>query len=1193
MKPFDLAACTLEGVNLIEASAGTGKTYALAGLFLRFLIENKFTARQLLVITFTNAATAELRSRIRHMVTQAQTAFCGDADKPDPFILNLVDKYPDENDRKRIIRQLNDVLANFDETAIYTIHGFCQRMLADNAFASGSHFDMELIADQTNLEREFARDFWRRHFYDAHPLMVQYAISKKITPDTFVELLRLALTRPDIKIIPEKTSFEQDVFESAARDLRESYEIIKALWFNERDVVSQLLRDPALNAQTYGKHVDGIISDIEGVLRRPDMTLPVPACMVKVSADSLKKKTKQKQKTPSHEIFDLAQVLCEQADAMVAMLDRYLSGLKKEFLESAKVDFPGLKRKNNILYFDDLLTRAREALGGSGGVKLADILRRQYSAVLVDEFQDTDPIQYAIIQSVFTKKADDGQNSAIFYIGDPKQAIYSFRGADIHAYLRAQKNVDARHFMTYNWRSETSLINALNLFFGKPSKPFFYGDIGYLPVLPPDKPKTTVMISPGGESAGLHWWFVPGDEDGKPLGVTAARSLIVRAVIGEIAGLLNDGRKREALIDEKPLCAGDIAILVRTNRQAITFRKALLKSGIPSVVYSAESVFASDEAHDFRLLMLGIIHHEDESYVLAALTTPFFDCTVEDLVLISPDDGRMQSTMTQFRQLRESWRQKGFLTMILELMEQEDVRVRIASRPDGERRLTNYLHLAQLLFQAQREGRLHPSDLLIRLDEMIMAQDNKLEDHEQKLETDRNCVKIVTIHKSKGLEYPIAFCPFGWESGKGHDSLTPVCFHDEKNNWQAVADTGSDDLAENQERASNEALAEDCRLLYVALTRAKNRCYFVWGNIRDVQRSAATYLFCRNYFDDAKRNPSDEEMLEAMRSFACGAPDDIKISNIIAPEEAVLHISEKENVKIAPMEFKGILDQRWKIASYTYLSKAAQDEMEWDEQTVYGSDRKEIADGQGMLQFPPGATSGILLHEILEKIDFTRVDDDRTKSIIKNALEKFNYDSQWQASISDMLRELTLAELTPPGSRKFKLSDIGSASCLRETEFYFPLQEISSSKILSILERQPIAGKMKQNRKLNFSHVKGYLKGFIDLIFEHDGRYYLADWKSNDLSDRYEGYTQNKLEQEIFSAFYDLQYLIYSVALDLYLKKRLPDYDYEKHFGGVYYFFLRGIHLIDGESEGIYFDRPDKNLIQKLTKTMLDQAHCG
>jgi exodeoxyribonuclease V beta subunit len=340
---------------------------------------------------------------------------------------------------------------------------------------------------------------------------------------------------------------------------------------------------------------------------------------------------------------------------------------------------------------------------------------------------------------------------------------------------------------------------------------------------------------------------------------------------------------------------------------------------------------------------------------------------------------------------------------------------------------------------------------------------------------------------------------------------------------------------------------------------------------------------------DKELTLSNEDMIEQMMSFSNLAPRDIKITRL----ETILPVEQwspgQETDIISYREFKGRIDRRWKIASYTYLTHASQDDWEWDEEINFTHDNEmlpETKTADNILLFPPGATSGILLHEILENVDLTRVREEQTKMNVIEILEKFNYPGQWQQGILKMLEELMQASLDRSGRREFSLSLIAPDHCLKELEFYFPLQDIYPDKLMSVLEQAGDRRATADQTKLNFPPVRGFLKGFIDLVFEYDGQYYLADWKSNDLGDRYECYAPAVLKQEMVRSFYDVQYMIYTVALDQYLKKRLPGYAYESHFGGVYYFFLRGLNAKAGKNNGIYFDRPDETLIRQLEKML-------
>ncbi|MEN6623276.1 MAG: exodeoxyribonuclease V subunit beta [Smithella sp.] len=1193
MIPFDAIQCPLSGVNLIEASAGTGKTHALTALYLRFILEAKITPDRILVITYTKAATAELKRRIRKMLQEAQTAFTtGNAENS--FLLDILNQYPTASARKKIADRLLRALANFDEAAIHTIHGFCQRILVENAFESSTMFDVEPIDNQQELELEFVEDFWRRNFYQNDPTIVCYALSRNINKAYFLQLLKSAMNKPTHKIIPDYQNFAADNLKNLRQTLDQKFLDFRELWQNQRNEIVSCLQSKALHANVYGKKADKIASEIDKIILLDNVPLPLPQSLNKVNHKTLCEKTKKNEITPEHPAFSICDDLCSHASQLQELLDIELAGLKKKFLEELLMEFPKMKQRKNVLYFDDLLVQARNALLSGGGDKLAHVLRDKYKAVLIDEFQDTDPVQFAILQTIFIQARSE---NAVFYIGDPKQAIYSFRGADIFAYLRASADITSKYTMRENWRSEASLLNAINVLFSNTSRPFVFDEIEYNPIMPAKEALISILRFEGKDNIPLQWWFMPAGVDEKPLNMTETRDIIIRAVVAEISRLLLLGRQNKAFIGINPLQESDIAILVRKNFEAVTFQKTLAAAGIPAVLFSAQSVFNSEEAEELERLLRGIIYFENEGYLLAALATPFFNLQALDLSACIKDESALIHWQTRFHEYHEIWRDHGFLKMFYLFLDREHVRSRIISASGGERHLTNYLHLAQELHIIQEQENLNFYEVVKRLSEMRNRDDAAAENEQLRLSTDKNCVRIVTIHKSKGLEYPIVFCPFAWETSRKKNESMPLFFHDDKNNWQLTADLGSNMLAANIAQYEWEILAEECRLLYVALTRAKNRCYFVSGKIKNIEDSAVSYLF---------HQPRGEAVNETSEGIFCrlvelsqAAPQAIRVTKI-AEVGAVQKLPEEEKEESLNFQpFIDVIDQSWKIASFTYLTSLRQPH---DEEIKHTDDDSELTmqdiklaearEYENMLNFPGGTTSGILLHEILEGLNFSQAGTTDADSLILEALEKYGYSPLWLGPINSMLASLVNVRLKEQGEGEFSLVQLANSSILKEMEFYFPIRDIAPEKIRSVLTQCAIFQKDRNQEgyypeKLNFPQISGLLKGFIDIIFEFQGKYYLADWKSNYLGDDYEDYSPAAVLSAMAGSSYVLQYLIYTVALDQYLRKRISNYNYEEHFGGVYYFFLRGLGKDAGEESGIYYDRPSAEIIRQLKEVLL------
>ncbi|HUN55286.1 MAG TPA: exodeoxyribonuclease V subunit beta [Smithella sp.] len=1202
MLPFNLSQCPLNGVNLIEASAGTGKTHALAGLYLRLIIENKLTPQQILVITFTNAATAELKSRIRKMLNSARQAFqTGDA--ADELFKNLLETYSDEQQRKSILQKLSRVLADYDETAIHTIHGFCDRILKENAFESGMMFDAEIISNQQHIEEEFVADYWRNNFYENHHLIVKYALDHGFNKEKLLKVMKEAAAKPDLRIIPDLKPPNVNDLEVAYMSFLKIFNDFRKTWKNQKEEIVALLGNEALNKNSYGKQIEKIAFEADCIANLDEPSLPLPSILEKLTGEKINKDTKKGWKPPQHAVFLICDNLFRQSAAIEKTLDNHLMYLQKDFLEELKNRLPQIKREKNVLYYDDLLLQAKNALCGDAGLILAEVLRGKYKAVLVDEFQDTDPIQFAILESIFIKDKKDA-GAPVFYIGDPKQAIYSFRGADVFAYLKAVKQASRKYTMMNNWRSEEGLINAVNTLFESSNNPFVYYDIEYVKVAKPPAADATELRIDDDSSASMRLLFLPADEGLKkaiPVNLSDARRKIIHAVAAEVARLLKLSREGKAFIGDEPLKESDIAILVRKNSQAADFQRILSNAGIPSTLNSNESVFKTAEAEELKRFLLGVVQHDNNGLLLGALATSLVGLDAAAINVCINDDRILEQWRSKFRTYHDYCNQRGFLTMFYLFLEHEHIRPRIMAYVDGVRKMTNYLHLAEEIHLVQVEEKLSLAEVL-RWFDLMKSREGIIGEREQiRLDDDRNAVRLVTIHKSKGLEYPVVFCPFVWEGAEGSKKSELFCFHDEQNDRQLTCDLDYSENSSYLMGRQKEFLAEESRLLYVALTRAKNRCYFVWGNIKNIKNSALYYLLYSPAVNDSDdKNLTNESMLERVKCLTMLAPKDINISSIDDTAEILSFGQANAPVDLTERRFNGNIDPSWKIASFTYLTSAKkvqpEDMLPIAEEEYQGNivNNREM-NREDMFSFPRGTTAGSLLHEILEGVRFDEFDASETKSVILEKLRKYNYDEKWEPAISRMVVEIGRLNLTPGESShasnmdNFSLARIPAEKYLKEMEFYFPLKHLSMRKITRVLKMSKVTKRGQQNRdlygSLNFPDLRGFLKGFIDMVFEYENRFYLLDWKSNYLGAGFADYSPDLLKSYMSKSSYVLQYLIYVVALDKYLQTKIKNYSYENNFGGVYYIFLRGISSNAAENNGVYFDRPDLALFKQLKKT--------
>ncbi|HVN78097.1 MAG TPA: exodeoxyribonuclease V subunit beta [Terriglobia bacterium] len=1196
MRAFDPSGSALEGHQLIEASAGTGKTAAVSALYLRLVLERRCQVRDILVITFTKAATEELRTRIRKIVRGAYDALETDS-VADEFVAGLLAGISDRDDARL---QLINALHSFDEAAIFTIHAFCQRVLQENAFESSGLFDTPLVTDSSPVLREIAADYWRINVYEASPLFQQFVFREYSNPEELFSTVGHAFTNPYLCIIPRPEKADSELMTSLERQLEFEYGRLQQSWKANREAVSDILRHyEGLSRSSYKEDVICTsIEEIEQYLSSA-VLFKLPSHFSKFRSETLAQGTKKGHAAPKNAFFLVADDYFRAYQALEELYQERLLNLRVSLFEYVKKELKVRTRRQNVRFFDDLLLDLYDALRRTNGPSLAVALRDKYRAVLVDEFQDTDPVQYFVLKSVFRDP-----DSPFFLIGDPKQAIYSFRGADVFAYMEAANHIPARSTLEKNWRSSPNLVRAVNALFRRTPYPFVFAEIGYQEVEPANLSAAAEFLWNGKpDAAPLKAWFVerPPDKQEKLLTDNAAYSLLPRAVASEILSLLEAARKRVVTIGGNPLSPADLAVLVRTNYQAALIQQALQEQGIPALLYTSASVFATWEAMEVERVLWGIAEAGFERRVKAALSTDLFGLTGSELAVLEENEVMWDDKLRTFAEYRTLWVNQGLLLMSRVLMLRQKVRSRLLFFPDGERRLTNFLQIFELLHQAALENHLGMEGVLTWLAER--RHENRPlapEEHQLRLETDEKAVKIVTVHKSKGLEFPLVFCPFAWDGPvEKKDSAT---FHDPTDKTILIKDLGSEGLSANKVLAQREGLSENARLLYVALTRAKYRCYLVWGAFSGGANSALTYLLRPPNPSEAgdavivqegrfNRMISDEELLENFRDLVRESQGSIELLPL--PEALSDRYSDPDlqGRSFSCRRFTGEIPADWGTTSFTSLVTASRQELEfpdrdalqlkeWSRPVFISSPR-----GRSMFEFPRGVRAGNVLHEIFERLDFSKGESEETRELIRERLREHGFDLGWEETVNRMIQNALSIPLGTPEDPIY-LNQLAGGNRLQEIEFTFPIERLTPWHLKRILKNHATGefavDLVEKIEQLEFSTIRGWLKGFIDLVFQRDGRFYLVDWKSNYLGDRIEAYRTAALKELIRENFYFLQYYLYTVALHRYLRLRIPNYDYDSHFGCVFYVFLRGIDPGSGSEYGVFQDRPDERLIQAL-----------
>ncbi len=1154
LDPLDIP---LQGRRLIEASAGTGKTYSIVLFYLRLLLEQQLGVDRILVVTFTTAATEELRHRIRTRLREALDILEGRANG-DPLLAALLEK--SAGDPARAARLLADALTCMDEAAIHTIHGFCQRMLQDHAFESGVPFAIEFLESEGPLRRQIIEDFWRRRFYDVPAAEAAWAEATWHDPAGLLKALEGPLlnrtAEPAVRIDTHALAGLRHRVERLLEQVRER-------WPAAREPVRRILEeDPCLRRAKNNYRPDrvaAILAAMDRFAAENGMVWELPGGLPLLARSVMALHLKRNCRPADHPFFDLF-------DDLYSSLERLLADSRVDVLLAARefllAELDRRKAEQEKMYFDDLLLRLRQVLSRPDhGDRLAEQIRNRFPAALVDEFQDTDPIQYRIFATIYPPD----QGGCLLMIGDPKQAIYSFRGADIFTYIRARRDTPAGacYTMATNHRSSKAMVQAVNRLFAAPASFVFADDIPFAPVNVSSRTPVPLLLD-GEEPLPLQCLYLAPElaaRPGKPIARDRALDASAGICAGEIARLLARAGKGRALLGDRSLRAADIAILVRTHREADRMRQALAGQGISSVYSSRQSVFSSQEALEMQRLLAVMVRPADEALVRGLLAGELIGCNGNDLERLQEDELAMETLLAGLRDARQVLTTQGFLPMFQTLLVGHGLVRRLSAQPAGERKLTNYLHLAELLQQAW-EGATGPDGLLRWLNQQINDPDQDADSQQLRLESDENLVRIVTIHKAKGLEYPVVFLPCPW-SGRTVDGTRPFAFH-RPHDLQLMADPGSDDPG-NLQRAAEELLAEELRIFYVAVTRARNCCYFCWGRVSGMENAAPAWLLHRHGGNSIDVT-GDQNLQEDLLALNSTGP----LIELLHRQEEAPPATGQASVQAPepqPRRFTGRIDTGWRISSYSQLAA--------DHESGTGripAEETVLSTRPSPFTFPRGAAAGTCLHAILEELEFSSRPGN-LEQVTQHHLARAGMDPDWLPVVCSWMDNILDTDLG--GGMRLRL--LADSDRRPELEFHFSLADLDLDRFNRVTARFGIRPVPRERGPL-----RGLMKGFIDLVFRYRGRYYLADYKSNYLGASAADYAPERLGAAMVEHHYDLQCVIYTLALHRFLKRRISNYTYDRSFGGALYLFLRGMHPDHPPGTGIWQVRPPLALIHAL-----------
>ncbi len=1180
----------LRGSHLIEASAGTGKTWTIAALYVRLVLGHgdagsapvrPMLPQDVLVMTFTRAATRELSDRIRARLTEAAQVFRGIAETDDPFLKQLCSEYPKGEPREQAAYRLALAAQAMDDAAVYTIDAWCQRMLREHAFDSGSLFEEQLVGDEAALRLEAVQDYWRQQLYPmATPLVAQVQRVWRDVP-ALDQDMRALMAVPLADPAPGTLA---QVFGAALAERDAQLAALKQGWVEKADnllgwIEGQLAHHKSSwdGRKLSYKNCAAWLEVLKAWAQGPEDGKVLQITM-KTGWDRFTPQGLLACRKPGEAPVDLPPESQAYADLRAALqaLPDPAQAARLHARTHVLQRMAELKRRSGLFGFADMLQRLDVALADpESGERLAQRLREQFPVAMIDEFQDTSPLQFRIFDRIY-RTAENRQDAALLLIGDPKQSIYGFRGADIHSYLAARSATTGRHHvLATNYRSTKAVVDVVNRWFEIPKDAFGYqrGDEDPLP-FQPVKAKGRSEVFTTREGVVQAMTVV---HDATLRSARDALAHLSALCAEQIVAWLGDPQAR--FVDpnkgDQPLQPKDIAVLVRTGKEAAAVRDALRARGVASVYLSdRDSVFASDEARDLCLWLRGVAEPQDMRRVRAALGSRTVGLSLAELYDLATQDELLDQRAEQMRELRGVWQGQGVLAMLRQSLHVLQLAGRWRGQSDGERRLTNVLHLAELLQTASSQ--LDGEQALIRwlaqqIDEVNAGGAGDSEEQTVRLESDEDLVKVITIHASKGLEYPVVCLPFAHSHRMLEAHKTPVLQLDDGEGERVwTLDFDRDDT----KLADHDRLREDLRLWYVALTRARHALWVGWSPVnRQGGKSCVNHQSAAGHLLGGGLEFEAADWLPKLQALEKDADEQrLSVQLVSASAEVPLtvwarpaHTSELRDA----LSCTARIDKSWTIASFSRLTRDLASQTLLHMAAPRPADDEPPVDAQALPEqagpqapwhrFAKGPSAGNFLHDQLEWLTADGFVLDAPKA---ERLKKRCDNAGYKAQADEVVQWLTRVVAQPlrgPGS---PLNALGTL--LPEMEFWLPAERLHAREVDALCQQHLLPGVSRP--QLPDAQLHGMLMGFADLVFEHEGRYWVLDYKSNHLGADEAAYTPQALAAAMAHHRYEVQAALYMLALHRLLRARLGEaYNPAQQLGGAVYLFLRGI---DGPAGG-------------------------
>lgn len=1123
-KNFDAAKVPLTGSNLIEASAGTGKTYSIAILLLRLLLDKKIAVKEILMVTFTKAAVAELEERIRFFI---RTAYQLSKNEPidEPAISLIVAEAINKNGPAEVVQLLRDAIIFLDETSVLTIHSFCQQTLNEFAFETNQLFGASLLQDTSLIIEGAVNKFWRKYITSI-PTELLELIKDNLTREN---IIRIVKTHLDGKRYNAYDPLQENnltpgyytEIQIEIEQLAAQYELHKSILLQTIIDNKEVLKTTCLTNQYAKKSLLPLVDSPDEFLNYL-VGKRESGYIIKLFGDLLAG-------------WDECEAIYKQK---INSIEKLIDTIYYAAITEVGANVKKYKLQNNQVSFDDLIANLHTAIVKKENPALIAALQNKYKAVFIDEFQDTDRQQYEIFKKAF------GSNTVVFYIGDPKQSIYAWRKADIATYFKAYEDVENRYSMNENYRSAEAYIKAMNIFF-KPTEDFdtFHfpaaeQSIQYIPV-----------NSPANNTKGKLLLL---NKECTPISINHQRNkpAIEYAVAAQVIDLLtNKDYKISKNGIDRNIQPSDIGILVRKNKEGNQIKKMLAKFGLPAITIGDAKVLESAEAINI-LYILEAIMDISKSNINRALLASFTGFNTQQILLL-----KEETTIELFKKYKINWDTDGIYNALMNFMTDFGVQQIVLQNnfENGERTITNIYQLIELLYKIQTTKKLSPPELISWLKRSIEKNDVQGDEYEQRIENDEACIKIVTVHKSKGLEYNIILLPFLDIVEMKNDDF--CSYRTEEGDYKTIKKNQltTDQLLIFRQQTEQ----ENRRILYVALTRAVYKCYLFKSD--DAKAKNSTLSFFTNAI-----SPTNMLLIDQISG------EEIPPGFYYKPA-----VVKKNDSVVNKVNFT-LLQQNWQRLSYTMLAAELEKPVK-----KYTGIVEDAYDQFIFGQLAKGSQTGNLLHFILETLHFTN--NEKWAAVIDAGIKRFApmQKEAYEIPLQQMLEHVLNAPIEV-GGINFNLAAVSFDKRIHEFEFDFPAKTFQSAD-LQFLSDKNIFINVKERYNL-----EGIMNGKIDMLFECKGKYFILDWKSTYLGDSLTAYAPAALNEAMNDNNYHLQYFIYTLATKKYLESRLPHFDYERDFGGVIYLFLRGMR--SNLNTGIFTCKPRLEQVQQLENILMQNV---